>query len=157
MQLEVIKNSVKPPLAKRELIMATAIAMERKASKAYDDAQAQRQKAIQTRNAYIRKIAGKHLSDCEAEVRTAYHGEDKSKLHVTLRVAIDDPKLRELETAIWHIPLPMIRSAETIRKELESAARGASDRTKQILAQPGVSDALAKAGEAVLAGKAVDV
>lgn len=157
MQLEVIRNSIKPPLSKRELIQATAIAMERKASKAYEDARAKRQKAIDTRNAYIRKIAGKHLSDCEAEVRSAYHGEDKSKLHVTLRVAIDDPKLRELDEEIGRIPLPMIRSAETIRKELEAAARGVSDRTKQILAQPGVEDALAKAGETVLSGKAVDV
>lgn len=148
--LALVTKKVEPPLTKKELLRATAMAMQKKQREAWNMASKTREKRHESLTRIAMALAKKQMPSAKVTVYNVHY--DKYDLEVIFSVTVDR-KHPEISAAIADykaIKLPEVESEDEIYKRLQEASK-APERIMDMLKDEKFTKKLAEAGEKMLA------
>lgn len=145
------EDSVKPPPTKRELLEATAMAVYRDNVARHNEAEKLAREASAALDEAIHAYLMAHAS--EGKVSRDYYYPSSSHISVDLRFKVpNEGPLKVLADAAYEARVAVrgVESYVQVLARIRDAQKSSSDRVADILAAPGVAEALAKAGRRML-------
>jgi len=147
--LALVTKKVEPPLTKKELLRATAIAMAKKQCDARNDAF----KLRQTRHDILEKVAvglaKKKLWSAKAVVNNIHYAKEPLSVIFSVDVERTAPEVAALLSDYHAVKIPEIESEDTIYKRLQEASK-VPKRIMEMLNDAKFLKKLAEAGESML-------
>lgn len=147
--LALVTKKVEPPLTKKELLRATAMAMAKKQRDARNDALKLRQMRHDSLERVAVGLAKKKLGSAKAVVNNIHYV--REPLSVVFSVDVDraTPEVAASLVDYHAVQIPEIESEDTIYKRLQEASK-APERIMEMLKDAKFLKKLAEAGESML-------
>lgn len=146
------EDSVKPPPTKRELLEATAMALCEDNAKRREEATKVAKKAVEARDDAIHAWVLCRAKDGKLDANYYHPSHVRMDVSLNFHVPMEGP-LKVLADAAYEaclaIPRPL-NYVDALKNLQRAQATAKSDRVSDILAAPGVAEALAKAGKRIL-------
>jgi hypothetical protein len=147
--LALVTKKVEPPLTKKELLRATAIAMAKKQRDARNEALRFRQMRHDSLERVAVSLAKKKLCSAKAVVNNIHYAKEPLSVLFSVDVERSTPEVAASLADYHAVQIPEIESEDTIYKRLQEASK-APERIMEMLKDAKFLKKLAEAGESML-------
>jgi anion-transporting ArsA/GET3 family ATPase len=147
--LALVTKKVEPPLTKKELLRATAIAMQKKQREAWSLASKTREKRYESLTRIATALAKKQMPSAKVVVNNVHYEKYDLEVIFTVTVERKHPDIAAAIADYQAIKLPDLEGEDAIYKRLQEASK-APERIMDMLKDDKFLKKLAEAGEKML-------